>query len=164
MTDSANSPSKFGGQWAFEVFYDGECPLCKHEINMLRKWDRQRRLRFSDFTDPHFDWESISQDFDTLMSQIHGRFPDGTVATGVEVFRQLYTAVGFGWLVAPTRLPIVKQLLHVSYLCFAKLRPWAAGTNKACYLPAFRVRRIGLFSATHQLSLTAFGGRPGRPS
>ena len=33
------------------------------------------------------------------MAQIHGRLPDGTWLQGVEVFRRLYAAIGFGSLV-----------------------------------------------------------------
>jgi len=40
----------------------------------------------------------------------------------VEVFRHLYSAVGFGRLVSLTRLPVVREALHVGYLLFAKNR------------------------------------------
>jgi predicted DCC family thiol-disulfide oxidoreductase YuxK len=58
----------------------------------------------------------------TLMAEIHGRLPDGRIITGVEVFRRLYTAVGFGWLVAPTRWPGVRQGLDLAYRFFARYR------------------------------------------
>ena len=64
----------------------------------------------------------------TLMERIHGRLPDGTLIEGVEVFRRLYAAVGFGFLVAASRLPLVAPLLNLSYRAFAKDRPaphWA---------------------------------------
>ncbi len=38
----------------FEVFYDGDCPLCKREIGMLRRLDRRRWVRFTDIADPAF--------------------------------------------------------------------------------------------------------------
>jgi predicted DCC family thiol-disulfide oxidoreductase YuxK len=69
-----------------------------------------------------FDAATTGLDWQTLMDRIHGRLPDGTLIEGVEVFRRLYTAVGFGPLVALTRLPGIKQLLDVAYHTFAKHR------------------------------------------
>ena len=37
------------------------------------------------------------------MAKIRGRLPAGQLIEGVEVFRRLYTAIGFGWIVALTR-------------------------------------------------------------
>ena len=56
------------------------------------------------------------------MAEIHARLPDGSVIRGVEVFRRLYAAVGFGPLVALTRLPGISQLLDAAYGLFAKNR------------------------------------------
>jgi predicted DCC family thiol-disulfide oxidoreductase YuxK len=48
--------------------------------------------------------------------------PDGRILEGVEVFRQLYAAVGFGPLVAVTRLPGISALLDRGYRYFARNR------------------------------------------
>jgi predicted DCC family thiol-disulfide oxidoreductase YuxK len=109
--------------WEIEVFYDGACPLCRREIEMLRRWDKKReRLRFTDIADPGFDPLAIGVTHDDLMAEIHGRLPDGTWVKGVEVFRRLYGAVGFRWLMPLTRLPGVRHLLDLGYRLFAKNR------------------------------------------
>jgi hypothetical protein len=82
-----------------EVFYDGACPLCMREIRMLRGRDRRQRIRFVDIAADGFDAASVGLTWGTLMDRIHGRLPDGTLVEGVEVFRRLYAAVGFGPLV-----------------------------------------------------------------
>jgi predicted DCC family thiol-disulfide oxidoreductase YuxK len=105
-----------------EVFYDGECPLCMREIRMLQRRDHRQRIRFADIASKDFDAAAIGLTWGTLMDRIHGRLPDGTLVEGVEVFRRLYTAIGFGPLVALTRLPGIKQLLDLSYRVFAKHR------------------------------------------
>jgi predicted DCC family thiol-disulfide oxidoreductase YuxK len=105
-----------------EVFYDGECPLCLREIRMLRARDRQDRIRFTDIAAAGFDASSLGVTREALMGRIHGRLPDGKLIEGVEVFRRLYTAVGFARLVGLTRLPGVTQLLDVAYDAFAKNR------------------------------------------
>ena len=105
-----------------EVFYDGECPLCLREIRMLRARDRRHRIAFTDIADESFDASSLGLTAEALMGRIHGRLPDGKFIEGVEVFRRLYTAVGFARLVGLTRLPGVTQLLDVAYHAFAKNR------------------------------------------
>ena len=103
-----------------EVFFDGACPLCMREIQMLRRKDRKQRIRFTDIADRGFDAATIGIPWATLMDRIHGRLPDGTLVEGVEVFRRLYAAVGFNSVVAATRLPLVAPLLELSYRLFAK--------------------------------------------
>lgn len=108
--------------FAFEVFYDGDCPLCMREIRMLQRLDRRDRIRFTDIAADDFNAESVGISWDTLMRRIHGRMPDGTLVEGVEVFRQLYSAVGFGALVWVTRIPGISHLLDLGYRLFAKNR------------------------------------------
>ena len=108
----------------FEVFFDGDCPLCMREIGMLRRLDQQERIRFTDIAAPGFDPEAqLSGSHEELMSQIYGRsLLDGELVTGVEVFRRLYSAVGLGWLLAPTRWPILSAVADWSYALFARHR------------------------------------------
>lgn len=108
--------------WEVEVFFDGDCPLCRREINWLRKRDRQDNVRFTDIAARDFDPSPTGKTLTELMARIHGRLPTGELIEGVEVFRRLYTAVGLGWLVAPTRLPLVRQLLDAGYRLFARYR------------------------------------------
>ncbi len=117
-----------------EVFYDGACPLCLREIEMLRRKDRHARIRFTDIAAVGFDATSVGIPWPALMERIHGRLPDGTIIEGVEVFRRLYAAVGFGSLVAVTRLPGVKQMLNASYRVFAQNRLRLTGrcTDDSC--------------------------------
>lgn len=104
----------------FEVFFDGECPLCKREMDMVKKKDKENQLLLTDISADGFNLSGYSME--TLMREIHGRKSDGTFVTGVEVFREIYERIGFGFLVKPTRLPIVRQVLSLGYLGFAKLR------------------------------------------
>jgi predicted DCC family thiol-disulfide oxidoreductase YuxK len=106
-----------------EVFFDGECPICLREIDMLRRKDRGRgRIRFTDIAAPSFDPLPLGKDRAQLMDRIHGRLPDGTWIEGVEVFRRLYAAVGFGPLVALSRLPGISHAADAAYALFAKNR------------------------------------------
>jgi predicted DCC family thiol-disulfide oxidoreductase YuxK len=124
---------------AVEVFFDGACPLCRREIALLGRLDRGRgRIRFTDIDRSDFDPSTIQKTRAELMARIYGRLPDGSLITGVEVFRQLYAAVGFGALVALTRLPGVRHALDAAYAVFAKNRLRLTGrcTDEACEVPA----------------------------
>jgi predicted DCC family thiol-disulfide oxidoreductase YuxK len=105
-----------------EVFYDGGCPLCVREIALLRRWDRNGRILFTDIEAPEFRPASYGKTHDELMAQMHARLPDGTWLRGVEVFRRMYAAVGFRSLVAVSRLPLISQALDAGYWLFAKNR------------------------------------------
>ncbi|MBL8825370.1 MAG: DUF393 domain-containing protein [Planctomycetaceae bacterium] len=105
-----------------EVFFDGGCPLCRREIDMLRRWDRQKKIRFTDIESGEVNFDALGKTYHEFMAEIQGRLPDGTWIKGVEVFRRLYAAVGFGPLVAISRLPVISQLLSAGYWLFAKNR------------------------------------------
>ena len=117
-----------------EVFYDGGCPLCLREITMLRRWDRQSKIRFTDIDAADFQPAAVGKSYEELMAQMHGRLADGTWVQGVEVFRQLYAAVGFVRLTALSRLPLISQVLNLGYSVFARNRLRLTGrcTKQSC--------------------------------
>lgn len=104
----------------FEVFFDGQCPLCKREIDMIRGKDKQNRLVLTDISAPEFQPEGRS--LETMMKQIHGRKSDGEYVTGVQVFREIYQRLGFQKSVWFSQLFGVRHLLNLGYRFFAFLR------------------------------------------
>lgn len=120
---------------AFEikVLFDGECPLCAREISFLRRRDRRGLIAFEDIAAPGFDATRYGLDQHAVMSRIHGVLSDGEVIEGVEVFRRLYTAVGLGWLIAPTRWQLLRGLFDRAYRVFARNRlRWTGRSDAAC--------------------------------
>ena len=109
-------------KWHVEVFYDGDCPLCVREIKMLHWMDRKNRIRFTDIADPSFRPADYGKTMQEFMDEIQGRLHDGTWIIGVEVFRRLYAAVGFGPVVWLSRLPGVTHGLDLGYRIFARNR------------------------------------------
>ncbi|MCA9051665.1 MAG: DUF393 domain-containing protein [Planctomycetaceae bacterium] len=105
-----------------EMFYDGDCPLCLRETRLLQRLDSRQRIRFTNIAAAEFDPSAYGMTQDDFMREMHGRTADGTWLTGVEVFRRLYSAVGYGTFVRLTRLPGVSQLLSLGYTLFAKSR------------------------------------------
>lgn len=120
----------------FEVFFDGQCPICVKEINFLRWLDRRHRITFTDIAAPDFDLSGTAPSYADLMSQIHGRGADGRFVVGVEVFRQLYGRVGFGFLIWFTRLTPVSWCLESAYSVFARNRlRWTGRCDESCRKP-----------------------------
>ncbi|QDT10823.1 thiol-disulfide oxidoreductase DCC family protein [Planctomycetes bacterium K23_9] len=121
---------------AVEVFYDGECPLCLREIQLLKWLDRKSHIQFTDIAASEFNASKYEKTSTQFMDEIHGRLPDGSWIIGVEVFRQLYAAVGFGWLVWLTRIPGISHALNFGYQVFAKNRLRLTGrcNAKTCKL------------------------------
>jgi predicted DCC family thiol-disulfide oxidoreductase YuxK len=119
--------------WRIRVLYDGECPLCSREVRFLQKLDRDRgRIQFEDIAEASFDPGAYGLDAHQVMARIHGVLPGGVVIEGVEVFRQAYAAVGLGWLMAPTRWPILRSLVDAAYRVFARNRLRWTGRASSC--------------------------------
>jgi predicted DCC family thiol-disulfide oxidoreductase YuxK len=119
--------------WTITVLYDGECPLCTREVEMLRRRDPEgRAARFEDIAAPGFDAARYGRSQAELMARIHGVLPDGTLVDGVEVFRRVYAAVGLGWLVAPTGWPLLRPLFDAAYRWFARNRLRLTGRDEVC--------------------------------
>ena len=84
----------------------GIVQLCDREVKMLRRLDRKQRIRFTNIAAAEFEAGDYGLTQDELMAEIHARLPDGAWIRGVEVFRRIYSALGWGdrgWRL--TRLP-----------------------------------------------------------
>ncbi|CAN5915395.1 DUF393 domain-containing protein [soil metagenome] len=124
-----------------EVFYDGECPLCMREIRMLRVRDLAQKIQFTNIAAPDFEAGAYGTTQPELMDRIRGRLADGAWIEGVEVFRQLWGAVGFRKLVAISRLWGISHVLRGVYHLFAKNRLRLTGRcapDGSCELPSAR--------------------------
>jgi predicted DCC family thiol-disulfide oxidoreductase YuxK len=131
---------------AFQILIDGQCPLCVREGRFMSRLDGGRgRLAIVDIAAPGFDPRSVGKSMDDVMGAIHGVRADGTVIVGMEVFREAYAAVGWGWLVRWTGWPGVRSLVDIGYRWFARHRlrisGWFGHPNAgACENGTCRVR------------------------
>ena len=117
----------------FTLLYDGDCPLCSREVAMLRRRDRGRgRLGLVDIAAQDFDAARYGRSQESLMARIHGVLPDGTVVEGMEVFRRAYAAVGLGWVLAPSRWPLLGRGFDAAYRWFARNRLRLTGRAHVC--------------------------------
>ena len=115
-------PGRDSADWQLKVLYDHACPMCRREVTWLNRRDRRGQIFFEDISAPSFDAGRYGLDQAAVEGAIHGVTRDGTVISGVEVFRRMYSAVGLGWLLAPTRWPLLRQLADRAYVTFARHR------------------------------------------
>ena len=110
--------------WQIELLYDGACPLCLREVNFLRRKDAGRGIiSFVDIAALDYEpQQHAGIDFETAMGVIHAVKADGSIICGVEVFRQVYDALGIGWIYAATKWPVVGPLVDKVYEIWADRR------------------------------------------
>jgi len=130
---SMHKPSK-AVQPEFILFYDGQCPICQKEVAWLRWKNKHGKLGLQDINAEDFEPAHYHKTHDEMMAEIHGAYPDGTIIKGLEVFSAAYSAVGLGWLMAPTQWPLLKPMFAKFYALFARnrLRWGRLLSKKAC--------------------------------
>ena len=109
-------------KYPLTLLYDGACPICRIEMDRLAERDALKRLVFVDIAAPGFEADRWGATVDDMRRLIHAVLPDGTLVSGVEVFRLAYGAIGQGLLFAPTALPLLAPLFERAYATFARNR------------------------------------------
>ncbi len=119
------------------VYFDGACPVCRHEIDFYRRRRGAERICFSDISKvsdgrvaPDLSWEAA-------MSRLYVRTPVGELRSGVDAFLALWLALpGLRWMGRLGGLPGVRQVLGVGYALFlrwrARNRPASGPCTEAC--------------------------------
>lgn len=136
------------------MLYDGECALCKKEVDFLRKRDAPNgRIDFVDIAGPTYDAaQNVGVDYETAMKRIHAIKPDGAVLVDIAVFRALYEAVGLGWVYAVTATPAVERAANSVYGFWAKYRTQVTGREGMGSI--FEARRRRLAAAAEQEAIS----------
>jgi len=126
--------------WEIKLLYDGDCAICRHEVEFLQKRDGDRhRLAFVDIMAPDYDpAEHGGVSFEAAMERIHAVRSDGTVLKNVEVFRQIYTLIGLGWIYAATGWPVIGPVVDWLYGVWAALRLPITGRPSLAAIAAAR--------------------------
>lgn len=117
--------------WKIKMLYDGDCPLCMREVDMLRERNKQYgTIKFVDISsDDYSPEENRGLDYKTVMGRIHAILSDGTVVKDVEAFRKLYEQVGLGWVYAITKYEPVATIADSIYGVWAKYRLQITGKH-----------------------------------
>lgn len=112
------------------VYFDGDCPICRREIDLMKLLNRKGHLQFIDFSQSTYSPEEHGYNQCDLGRVIHARRADGLTITGVEVFRAMWEAIGLGFLANLSRLPLINKLLVKAYTWFGRNRLRLTGRAK----------------------------------
>lgn len=112
------------------MLYDGLCPLCAHEVRMLRRHDLRRRVAFEDIAAPGFDPARYGLTFPAVIGQMHAVLADGRVVRGVDVFVHVYRAVGWKTLASVLSFGPTRPLVDAAYRLFARIRPFLSRLDR----------------------------------
>lgn len=104
------------------VFYDGACPVCVREMQLLARQDRTQRLAMVDIAAPDFDERAWPVSIADMNAALHVRLPDGSWRQGMAAIRHIYRAIGKGWWLAPTGWPLISRVFDRAYAAFARNR------------------------------------------
>ena len=102
------------------VWFDGGCPLCRREIALMRRLDRQQAIAFVDVDSGADD---CPLDRAELLARFHAR-EDGRLLSGAAAFAAMWRAIP---LLRPLGLAArnrwVLIVLERLYTMFLRLRP-----------------------------------------
>lgn len=104
------------------VFYDGACPVCVREMQVLRRHDRAQRLAMVDIAAADFDAHAWPASRADMNAALHVRLPDGSWRSGMAAIRHIYRVIGKGWWLAPTGWPLISHVFDRLYAAFARHR------------------------------------------
>jgi predicted DCC family thiol-disulfide oxidoreductase YuxK len=109
-------------EYPLTLYYDASCPFCKKEMDDLKSYDSQDRLRLIDcspvsFRDALAEVAGITRA--EMMALIHARDGSGRWMIGVEVFILAYRAVGIEMMAGLYEFPLLRPLWN-------RLYPWVA--------------------------------------
>ncbi len=114
------------------LLYDAACPLCSREVRAMNRFNTRGNLLLEDISAPGFDPARYGLTKEEVMGHIHAVLPDGTVLTGMEAFRRCYSAIGLGFLMAPTGWPMLRSVFDRGYEWFANNRHKLTGRGHVC--------------------------------
>ena len=106
-------------------FHDGDCPLCRREVRLMRRLDSHNRVDWIDLNSRHPAMEAAGISREQAMAALHVVGPDGRVVSGVPAFLMIWERLPYYRRMAALvrRIPWLISLLEVGYTVFARFRP-----------------------------------------
>lgn len=108
-----------------EVFYDGDCPICRWEVDMYRKFGNETSIKWIDIvalTDQQLPSDKNRQ---SLLNKFHVRDRDNHWHIGVDAFARIWKQLpGFKYFAFLFVVPGIRQIAELCYRGFLKWQRW----------------------------------------
>jgi predicted DCC family thiol-disulfide oxidoreductase YuxK len=103
------------------VWHDGDCPLCRREIALMRRLDTHGAIDFVDASDP----ATCPRDRAEMLARFHAREAGGPLLSGAAAFAAMWRAIPvLRPLGEAARNRLVLSVLERLYLRFLRVRPY----------------------------------------
>ncbi|MFG1192840.1 thiol-disulfide oxidoreductase DCC family protein [Xanthobacter flavus] len=108
---------------AVTVWYDSACPLCRREIALMRRLDREGHISFVDLNSD----TGCPLDRGDMLARFHAS-EDGQIVSGAAAFAAMWRQIPrLRWIGRAARNPRVLALLERTYIAFLRIRPRLQG-------------------------------------
>ena len=100
------------------AYYDGNCPLCRAEIDMYRKQDTDNRIKLIDVSVTDVD---LPDGFDRIqaMARFHVMSTNGRLLSGAEAFIEVWRQLpGWRWVARIATFRWITLMLELAYRIF----------------------------------------------
>ena len=101
------------------IFYDGECPICRMEVNYYERLDRSDALVWQDICELSDAQLPTGKTREVLLGKFHVQEPTGDWHVGVDAFSAIWTRLPvFRRLAWIFRTPGLRQIAELGYRGF----------------------------------------------
>ena len=116
--ESSKAPSQV------TMYHDGDCPLCKFEVDAMQKLDIKKAIRWVDITKEKDALDEAGITYHQAMARIHVQDDKQNMLTGVRGFLAVWEHLPYYRRVVPIirRVPLLLPLMEAVYTVFAKYR------------------------------------------
>ncbi len=106
------------------MFHDGDCPLCKFEVEAMQKLDIKKAIRWVDITKEKQALDDVGISYHDAMARIHVQDENSNMLTGVRGFLVVWKKLPYYRRIAPIieKVPFLLPSMEAIYTFFAKYR------------------------------------------
>ena len=105
-----------------EVYFDGACPLCRREISLYRKLDKEGVVSWVDVANSNPTVSGLTKD--ELLKRFHIKNKEGVMLSGARAFFDLWKELpGWKWLGRLGKYSFVVNMAEILYIGFLRVRP-----------------------------------------
>ena len=106
-----------------EVYFDGACPLCRREISLYRKLDKEGVVSWVDVANSNPTVSGLTKD--ELLKRFHIKNKEGVILSGARAFFDLWKELpGWKWLGRLGKYSFIVNMAEIMYIGFLRFRPF----------------------------------------
>lgn len=104
------------------MLFDGNCPYCSIEVNLLKKSPGKSQIDFVDIATDDYDPENFNLSYSEAMKELYAVDAKGINKKGVAAFYEIYARAGWKGLAFLTKAPGFDSLMRAGYKVFSRYR------------------------------------------